>query len=806
MPDINSALQGTSGTPSDANRYVTDSDSRLPPSGTTAVALQASTPGTPQSGNFNVTGTGVAGAVEIPTLSGDVIGSSGSVEIAIEALDDSQHSEGCSGLGAWAGAGTYYTIVGSGASAYLRLDRPGHGFIRGVRVEWTAPQQTTAFADNTATYVYIDATGTIGTTTTADRALYQDHIVLFEVLDDGTNHVVVRDDHPYEFDNAASHWTHSVVGTVIGRSTTNAASVGADVTRVATGTGGAAGDREVKIVGAARIYDHGIETDIPDSAGAGVTWNVYFTNGSGKWIRHVAQTQLPMVYNNAGTATALTAGRFGIFRLYVSKDDKNSASPTYFAVMHTAEYAAMAQADSAIADGTVSVITNELSALELAQLGFAVVKNSGGGYIDHLLIQKAVVGGGIAGGGAASSAALVTVDTSSFSGALSAADSNVQAALNTLDAGNALQLQTVPVASTAPSTNDVLTYDGAEWIPQAPAAGGLTYWSESENTAAPNATVHVDALAVGKADAEANIDAAVLPKGTGAFLSQIPDGAVAAGNKRGTYAVDFQRVRSLAANVASGAYAAVLSGENNRASSDKAVVVSGTNNTASATHAVVVNGQGNTASGGQSFVGSGATNSASALSTVVAGGELNAASTQYAAVLGGLGGAASGDSSVVLGGRYANTRSIYGRLSFASGRFSATGDAQMGLHVTRRTTTDATATPLTADAGAPSTSNTNVLPNNSAYIVEAHVVARNPATGDAAAWVLQALVTRGANAAATAVVGSVTATTIAASAGAAAWAATLVVNTTRGSIEVQATGVAATTLRWVSSMYTTEVL
>ena len=49
-----------------------------------------------------------------------------------------------------------------------------------------------------------------------------------------------------------------------------------------------------------------------------------------------------------------------------------------------------------------------------------------------------------------------------------------------------------------------------------------------------------------------NADIALVAKGTGAILAQVPDGDVAAGNKRGTSAVDWQKERSSNTQVASG--------------------------------------------------------------------------------------------------------------------------------------------------------------------------------------------------------------------------------------------------------------
>jgi hypothetical protein len=155
------------------------------------------------------------------------------------------------------------------------------------------------------------------------------------------------------------------------------------------------------------------------------------------------------------------------------------------------------------------------------------------------------------------------------------------------------------------------------------AAGGLTTFTEAETTAAPNATVPVDSLSA--SGAATNIDVAILPKGTGAFMLDIPDGTSAGGNKRGAKAVDLQTFRSSATMVASGESATISGGETN------------------------------TASGSVATVGGGASNVSSNFRTVVSGGILNTASGVHATVAGGIQNQATGEASFTVG--QANTAS-----------------------------------------------------------------------------------------------------------------------------------------------------
>ncbi len=328
--------------------------------------------------------------VTLTGMTGSIITTAGA-ETSIEELDASQAAEFNTGIEAWGGAGNYYSVTDTNTFNVLRA---GTGFVKGKAVSW-AGSQSVVVAINTTAFVYIDSNGTIGSTTTDSDSLFQNYIVLFEALYDGTNVLVVREDHPYYFQVQPSRYLHENVGVVI-------QSVGANITRVATGTGAAAEDREIKIVGADVLVDHGLETTIPDSAGAGVTWNTYYINGSGKWVRDTQQTELTMKYNNSGTPTALANGEYGFYVAMISKDDLNSSTPVYFMIMQDAIYANLAAIQAAISTGNVILPTNELANLELAQLGYvAVLQNVSGGYIPALLVVKSSFNSTFLGGSSA---------------------------------------------------------------------------------------------------------------------------------------------------------------------------------------------------------------------------------------------------------------------------------------------------------------------------------------------------------------------------------------------------------------------
>ena len=120
-------------------------------------------------------------------------------------------------------------------------------------------------------------------------------------------------------------------------------------------------------------------------------------------------------------------------------------------------------------------------------------------------------------------------------------------------------------------------------------------------------------------------------------------------------------------------------------------------------------------------------------------------------------------------------------------------------------TTNATATVITSDINAASTTNQVILPNNSAYSFSGEVIAGVTGGGDTARWTINGAIKRGATAASTTMVGTPTVTMTHNDAGAAAWVVAVTADTTNGGIAVTVTGAAATTIRWVCKINTTEM-
>lgn len=350
---------------------------------------------------------GVSGKYSLQNIPGSITTTT-ELDTAIAQIEDSISSQTMTGFVSWDSAGPYYSIAGND----LTLLVSGKGRIRGKEYSWSSPQ-TITLPINQTSFVYINTSGLIGIVDAATLALYQDNIVLFEALNEGTEIDVVRENHPYNFGTVeSSRHLHLSIGTIFVPPTYDSRAIGANPARITTGTGGAVTDREIKLVGNAYLEDHGIYTYIPDSANNPITWRFFYTDSLGKWRKYATQSQFPMVYNNAGTVTALpTSGtnHVGIFRIYASKDDPNTGIPFYFVVINITAYDNVIQANNAVADGLPAIATNELSELEVSQIGYIIVENNAtSGYIREVVIEKQTNTGGVTVSGPLNSHILLT--------------------------------------------------------------------------------------------------------------------------------------------------------------------------------------------------------------------------------------------------------------------------------------------------------------------------------------------------------------------------------------------------------------
>jgi hypothetical protein len=312
----------------------------------------------------------------------------------------------------------------------------------------------------------------------------------------------------------------------------------------------------------------------------------------------------------------------------------------------------------------------------------------------------------------------------------------------------------------APGTSGfVLSTGGAaanpSWIA---ASGGLTGFTSALNVAAPNATNNVSSLSASGGTASQWV--AIVPKGLGGIIAQVPDSTVTGGNVRGQQAIDFQISRGTAAQVASGTASACLSGDSNSAISSYSVVLGGTANTSSATYSLA---HGNNST-------------------------------------------ANSSNGVAFGG-YASTRAVAGFKVFSpdSPIASALGVTQMGVLTVGVQTVDATPTILRSNTAAAASTNQYYVPLNGISAFTILVSCGITGASNAKAWEFKGAAKKGSTDNTVVFVGALSKNVLGADAGASTWDVAVTANTTTGAITITATGQAATTIRWSATVIATEV-
>ena len=170
----------------------------------------------------------------------------------------------------------------------------------------------------------------------------------------------------------------------------------------------------------------------------------------------------------------------------------------------------------------------------------------------------------------------------------------------------------------------------------------------------------------------------------------------------------------------------------------------------------------------------------------------------YAASIGGYYNSATGIGSFATG-EY-NSAVQRGKVVFGAGQSGVL--QQGGMLVLRAFTVDATPKALYA-GGTTVGVNQVILPNNSAYAFHGTIVARQKTSeGTAsAAWKVEGLIRREGSAGTTVLVAS----TVTALSNTPSWGMALTADTTNGGLKIEATGAAATNIRWVATINTSEV-
>ena len=216
--------------------------------------------------------------------------------------------------------------------------------------------------------------------------------------------------------------------------------------------------------------------------------------------------------------------------------------------------------------------------------------------------------------------------------------------------------------------------------------------------------------------------------------------------------------------VASGGYSTALGGGCSATGSNSVSI--GKNNTASGSYSTTAGGQYSTASGSYSY----------------SSGHYSTASGTYSY--------ASGLQSV---------SAIYGKNTYASGRFAANGDAQGSIFILRADTTDATATVLTTNNSTASTDNQIIAASDTCITFDGTITAMQNGAQAYASWKIEGLLV---NDGGTTTLANSATTVIS---NGSSWGMALSADNTNNALAITCTGEASHNIRWVANIRTTEV-
>ena len=371
------------------------------------------------------------------------------------------------------------------------------------------------------------------------------------------------------------------------------------------------------------------------------------------------------------------------------------------------------------------------------------------------------------------------------------------------------------------NTTQFLRGDGT-WA--TPSAGGLTYFTEAQSTASPNATVNVDSLTA--VASTTNADIVIRPKGTGAILGNIPDNTATGGNKRGANAVDLQTIRNAATDVANGDYSVISGGYRNKASGLYSAVVGGFISAATGESSTNLGGYASNATGysaltfGYQCQSNGTASIALGATCVVAGNYSIAMGNSNN--LSGRGSIALGESITMnelwnfasgyghsVNGRHSNVtgvngsdNGVWGRQVFSVNNTSI-GDAQSSKLVLSKRTTDATSTVLTVQGGSVNSATQLTLTNANSIRFKGSIIGRQSGSTNTSAWDIDGIIQRGTSAGTTTLLIS----NVNVVQNTPSWGTpTLTANTTLGCLTVTVIGATSTNIQWTCVIDTTEVI
>lgn len=296
--------------------------------------------------------------------------------------------------------------------------------------------------------------------------------------------------------------------------------------------------------------------------------------------------------------------------------------------------------------------------------------------------------------------------------------------------------------------------------------------------------------------------------GGGSHVINLPsgeDGSTISGGFDHTITARYATIGGGNQNTVSGVGGTASGGRFNTASGTDSTVIGGNTNTAGGDLSAVAGGNSNvitgTTNGGYSFIGAGLSNtiasSASSRFSAIGGGRQNVINAEYATIFGGRENSVTAEGGSATGyGAVSNVPGMYAR---AGGYFTTAGDAQASYVTMRRQTTDATPTELRAGFAL---GNRLLLVNDSVYAFSILSVGRNTGADEGAAYKIEGCI-QVTSAGSTVLIGTPTVTVLGETV--AGWDCTVAADSTNKALQINVTGEAGKTIKWVADVWLVKV-
>ena len=296
--------------------------------------------------------------------------------------------------------------------------------------------------------------------------------------------------------------------------------------------------------------------------------------------------------------------------------------------------------------------------------------------------------------------------------------------------------------------------------------------------------------------------------GGGSHIINLPageDGSTISGGFDNTVTARYSTISGGYQNAASGVASTVSGGRFNTAGGADSTVSGGNTNAAGGDYSTILGGLTNTitgtTNGGYCYIGGGLSNTiasgGSARFSAIAGGRQNSINAEYASIFGGRENSVTAEAGVATG--YGAVSNVPGMYSRANGYFAAAGDGQASHVTMRRITTDATATELRAGS---TLGQRLSLVNDSVYAFSILVAARNTGADEGAAYKIEGCI-QVTGAGATVLIGTPTVTVLGETV--AGWECTVAADSPNKALQINVTGEAGKTIRWVADVWIVKV-